>query len=104
MLGHPSFVRASTEGGRYWETYDASVVALVRVLGCWRASNLPSPCFLKVCDFNGDEVVCFDTDLEVLILERISPVADRYWAFTEMQLGIAPQMDGMLKTEPVYRF
>ena len=48
--------------------------------------------------------MCFDTDLEVLILERISPVADRYWAFTEMQLGIARQMDGMLKTEPVYRF
>jgi len=56
------------EGGRYWETYYATVVALIRVLECWRASDLPSPCFLKVPDFKEDESVCFDRDLEVLIV------------------------------------
>jgi len=28
----------------------------------------------------GDESVCFDTDLEVLILGRLQIATDRYWA------------------------
>jgi hypothetical protein len=33
------------------------------------------------------------------MVEGIQPVADRYWAFTKIQLGIASQMGGTLKIE-----
>jgi hypothetical protein len=36
-----------------------------------------------VGDFNGDESVCFDTDLEVLILRRMQMASDWYWALAE---------------------
>jgi len=42
-----------------------------RVLGCWRESNCPPPCFMKVCDFDGDKVECFDRDLNVVILWKL---------------------------------
>jgi hypothetical protein len=40
----------------------------------------PPPVFLKVSDFHGDEVGCFDRDLEVLIVERLLLCDERYWA------------------------
>ena len=55
----------------------------MRVLECWRASDLPPPCFLKVCDFVGDEVGCFDRDLDVLMVRELQFMAERYWALVE---------------------
>jgi hypothetical protein len=41
--------------------------------------DLPSPLFLKVADIDGDETVCFDTDLEVLILGSLRFATDEHW-------------------------
>ena len=35
----------------------------------------PPPCLLKLIDFAGDESVCFDRDLEVLIWGRLRVIA-----------------------------
>jgi hypothetical protein len=43
----------------------------------------PPPYFWKVCDLNGDEVGCFERDLEVLIPERLQSEEDWSWALLE---------------------
>ena len=64
----------------------------------------PPPCFLKVRDFNGDEVGCFDRDLEVLSVGRLQSTARLVLDVREKKTGICTPGGTGLTSPGVNRF
>jgi len=84
------------EGGRYAEDYGRGL----EYQDVGERVTFPPPCFLKVCDFNGDESVCFDRDLEVLMVRMLRSSRRSVLGVCKDATGGASEAGGTLKIEP----